>query len=266
VLDYHARQLTGSTCGSRNCAAASAAMGINAATAGTVELTSDDVRRLSGASCVPGAHSGSGGLYISDVIRVGRLFSVEFDYGRDPVSYYKRWSESEGVAKLSSGYGGVILGDYDQVPAPYRVSTSFMGDHSTWVHDLRAGAVCWHDPLRATPIRLPLDVLLRYWQKSGSPIRGYAGWVKDTRIVPKPKVSIRRLTAWWRYYKVGSSWRRSWQLTRGGFTAECTAPERLVIMGRSRRVVRTLTGAYGSGAFTGTYIDLDAFGVRYRED
>jgi len=149
------------------------------ATAGGPRLTADQFRARSGVSCVPGAHSQSGGLFISDVVRVFAELGEEIDYG--PVEGgYTRWAPPMLAAKLGTVFGAVLLGDYDALPSRYRASATFLGDHSTWAHDYRAsdGTVCWHDPLRRAPIRIPISAALAYWQKAGSPVRGLAGWVR----------------------------------------------------------------------------------------
>ena len=188
MRDYHAKQLTGSACQGRNCACASGAMGLFFATRGGKQLTADQFRRATGKSCVPGVSTPSGGITINDVERVFRANGVKIDY-RGGTPYLKRWTVSQGQVKLSSAYGAVFLGDYDQLPWPWRASTTFRGDHSVWVHDYRVDkgdshygrigpTVCWHDPLRGKPIRIPWLAAVKYWQKVGSPVRGFAGFVR----------------------------------------------------------------------------------------
>lgn len=189
MIDYQAIQLTGSKCQGRNCAAASDADAIYFGTGGKVKLTADDVRAQSGKDCIPGSDTPSGGLFISDVIRVAALHGVTIDYGSDSVTFYTRWTPSQAESKLSHHQGGIFLGDYDQVPAPYRQpGSTFTGDHSAWGHDYREDlpafggtkpepTVCWHDPLRKTSIRLPFRILAAYWQKPSNPIHGFAGFV-----------------------------------------------------------------------------------------
>lgn len=192
-MDYHAIQFTGSPCAGYNCAAASAAMGIFLGSGGRARLTADQVRTESGVSCRPGVRTPSGGLFIGDVIRVAHAHGVTIDYGRDPVSTYKRWSFAMAESRMASGWGMIVLGDYDQMPKPYRaVGIAFQGDHSSFAHDFRVDlhasyrgpvgpTVCFHDPLRPAPIRLPWAVFAAYWWKPTSPIRGYGGFVKDPR-------------------------------------------------------------------------------------
>lgn len=191
MIDYHAPQMTGSACQGRNCAAASGAMAVYQGSGGRVQLTADRFRADSHVSCIPGNATPSGGLFISNVIDVAHQHGVAIDYGRT-AGGYTRWPSSVAKSRLSTGWGGVFLGDYDQVRAPYRApSSGFLGDHSAFAHDYRtdlpayanptAGpvpTVCWHDPLRKAPIRLPLTQLLRYWQKPGSPVKGLAGFVR----------------------------------------------------------------------------------------
>lgn len=174
-------------------------MAVYFATGGRVQLTSDQVRTLSGVSCVPGVHSASGGLFIGDVIRVADRYRVVIDYGATE-SGYIRWPAPEAALRLGDRWCGIFLGDYDALITPSRdwraPGSRFFGDHSAFAHDYRAGdkTVCWHDPLRTAPIRLPMSVLLAYWQKSTSPVRGFAGWVRDNRLpdtsTEEPEVPI----------------------------------------------------------------------------
>lgn len=193
TVDWHSDQLTGSNCGGRNCAACAAADAI--AAAGGPHLTGDQIRKLSGVSCTPGVHSASGGLFISDVERVCRHYDVEVDYGRptaggNPVP----WTAAQGARKLRSGFGMIALGDYDGLPVKDRAPGShFLGDHSCFVHDLRAdGTVCFHDPLRKKPIRITWASFVKYWQKKGSDVRGLAGFVK---LAIPPAVVLKGLVA-----------------------------------------------------------------------
>ena len=179
MTDYHATQRTGSPCAPFNCAAASGAMGLYATTDGKVQLSADAFRARADVSCVPGVHSNSGGLFISDVVRVFDIYGELIDYGKTEMGY-TRWSPPELRRRLhEEGEGGVLLGDYDALPIEYRASATFRGDHSVWVHDYREldDTICWHDPLRLRPIRIPIGAAISYWQKPDSPIRGFAGWV-----------------------------------------------------------------------------------------
>lgn len=182
--DYHVRQFDGgaTACDGRNCAAASGAMAVWFGTGGRVRLTSDQFRSLSGVSCEPGVHSQSGGLFISDVIRVADRYGVAIDYGGNDWGY-TRWAAPEAALRLGTRWVGIFLGDYDQLSRAERApNSSFLGDHSALAHDFDGTTVCWHDPLRTAPIRLAIGSLLRYWQKPTSPVRGFAGWVRDNRL------------------------------------------------------------------------------------
>lgn len=179
MTDYHATQRTGSACAPFNCAAASGAMGLYATSDGRVQLSADAFRARANVSCVPGVHSSSGGLFISDVVRVFESYGESIDYGKTEMGW-TRWPAPELRRRLhEAGEGGVLLGDYDALPIEYRASATFRGDHSVWVHDYRESddTICWHDPLRLRPIRIPISAAVSYWQKPLSPIRGYAGWV-----------------------------------------------------------------------------------------
>ena len=157
--DYFTTQLTGTACAPRNCAAASGAMAL--ADAGGPRLTADQFRGQSGSSCVPGAHSASGGLFISDVERVIRANGQDIDYGRDANGSPRRWKPADFTSRLPAE-GAVLLGDYDALWATYRASATFLGDHSVYVHDYRTVGdnVCWHDPLRRVPIRIPASAAI----------------------------------------------------------------------------------------------------------
>lgn len=189
MRDYFTEQMTGSPCQGRNCAAASGAMAVFFGTRGHAEVTADQFRARSGQSCIPGNDSPSGGLTISAVERTCAAYGVDIVYGRAASSYYRRWNSTEIGARLGTFYGAILLGMYSSVKAPWRAKGStFQGSHSVWAHDLREdlpdshydaiqATVCWHDPLRARPIRVPWSVVLAYTQ-TASPLKGFAGWVK----------------------------------------------------------------------------------------
>lgn len=192
MRDYHAEQFTGTACAGRNCAAASGAMAAFFGTRGAAELTADQFRSQSKVSCVPHVDTPTGGLPISAVERVCAAHGVTIDYGRAASTYYRRWNSTEVTARLGSFYGAVLLGMYSSVKAPWRANTSFTGGHSVWAHDMRDDkpdshykkiqrTVCWHDPLRKRPIRVPLSVVIAYTQTT-SPIKGFCGWVKIPAI------------------------------------------------------------------------------------
>lgn len=177
MTDFHATQLTGSRCQGRNCAAASGAMAVAFGTRYAKKMSADAFRAATGASCVPGVHSASGGLFVSDVIKGCAEFGVPINYGLNANDVPKQWSEDELRSRLrDQGEGLVCIGRYGALPAKYRVGT-FTGMHSTWVHAYRSSdhTVGWHDPLRKGAIRLPFGALLDYWE-GGSPAR-YAGFV-----------------------------------------------------------------------------------------
>jgi hypothetical protein len=165
-------------------------MGLYAGSGGVNRITSATFRSTAAVSCVPGQHSGSGGLFIADVERVFGRYDVPIDYGRDPGSNFpRRWPTTELAARLTAGQGAVLLGDYDALPSKYRASGTFLGDHSVWVHRPRfVGGVlvdlCWHDPLRTASIRVPMWAALAYWQKPSGTVSGFAGFVADKAAVP----------------------------------------------------------------------------------
>lgn len=183
MADYHEYQLDDTTCGGRNCAAASTAMGIAFGTRYAVEISSDRVRKLSGRSCTPQDppdehHSRSGGLYISDVVKVAAKFHVAIDYHFDANDVARAWTVDDARMRLDDlGEGGIFLGHYGALPKKYRVGT-FIGDHSTWAHGYRRSdrTVGFHDPLHRAAIRLPFDALMDYWQ--AGPLVRLAGFVR----------------------------------------------------------------------------------------
>lgn len=195
MKDYHVEQfappVTG--CSSKNCACATTAMDVYFGTRGAAVMTAADVRRASGQSCTPGVDTPSGGINIPAIERVCASKGVDITFGRSSSSYYRRWTAEDVTARLGHIYGGHLMGMYSNVDAPWRAhGSTFGGGHSLWAHDLRDDlpdshydkvqrTVCWHDPLRARPIRVPVDVVLDYTQTS-SPLRGFVGWVKIPAI------------------------------------------------------------------------------------
>lgn len=190
--DYHAIQMTGTSCQGKNCAAASTAMDVHMGTRGHTILTADEVRRRSGVSCTPGVDTPSGGLAVPDIERVCRAYGVNIDfYGTS--SSLRRWNDTEIYARSSTYYSGHLLGMYANVDDPWRAKRStFRGGHSLVIHDVRDDlpdshygkvqrTACWHDPLRPRSIRVPWSVVEAYTQTT-SPLTGYAGWVKVPAI------------------------------------------------------------------------------------
>jgi hypothetical protein len=180
TTDYHVPQFDGDgeSCDSKNCAAATGAMDVYAAT--RERMTSDQFRKESGVSCVPKVHTPSGGLRFSDVERVCKAHGVEIDFGWVEGKGYTRWSSSTLALRLEEGWSAHLAIDYGYLRAPWRApGTSFTGDHSVRAHDYdrRSGTYCWHDPLRKTGIRIPADELVRAWWNGA--LRGYAGFVKE---------------------------------------------------------------------------------------
>lgn len=224
--DYFTTQLTGTFCAPRNCAAASGAMGV--AAAGGPRLTADQFRSASKVSCIPGTHSASGGLFISDVIRVFAHYALEIDYGQleDPPGY-TRWPAPTLADRCGRGFGAVLLGDYDALPRSLRASATFLGDHSGWVHDYRLDkTICWHDPLRRAPIRIPISAAISYWQKAGSPVRGYAGFVRIAIPLPDTATAEEPVKVHWGL--------ENWRLDKG--------PNRVTTIGSPIRADGTIDG------------------------
>ena len=187
MKDYHAIQMTGTACQGRNCAAASGAMAAYFGTRGGIVMTADEFRHRSGVSCIPGVDTPSGGLTVNAVERVLGTVGVPIDYG--PGAALKSWSLAEIRNHLSTTFGAILLGMYSSVPSPWRAhGSTFRGGHSTWAHDLREDmaatgtatvqrTVCWHDPLRPRPIRVPESVVIAYTQTPSS-LKGFAGFVR----------------------------------------------------------------------------------------
>lgn len=189
MKDYHVQQFDPRVpCSGKNCACASCAMAVYFGTRGNATMDASDVRHASGTSCIPGVDTPSGGITIGDVEKVCAAKGVDIDYGRAASSYYRRWTTTEIRTRLGTFYGAVLLGMYSSVKAPWRADTSFGGGHSLWAHDYREDSpdshdkkvqptVCWHDPLRKRPIRVPFSVVVAYTQTQ-SALKGFAGFVK----------------------------------------------------------------------------------------
>ncbi len=187
MYDFHAIQMTGTACQGRNCAAATAAADIYFGTRGRSVKTADEVRKLSGVSCVPGHDTPSGGLSVPAIERVCAMYGVSIDFG--PGSTLARRNITDVYVALSTYYTGHLLGMYSSVRDPWRAhGSTFQGGHSVMAHDVRDDlpdshygkvqrTACWHDPLRPRPIRVPWSVIERYTQ-SDTPLRGFAGFVK----------------------------------------------------------------------------------------
>lgn len=184
MVEYHVRQFDGgpTICDGRNCACASGAMAVAFGSGGKHTPTSDEFRQRSGQSCIPGVHSPSGGLFISDVERTAATYGVEIDYG--PGFY--RWTATQQKTRLKMYQGMVCLGDYDQIPSWLDEQPGFNGDHSVFIHDYRISddTVCWHDPLGDRGRRVKWDVVVAYNHKPNSPVRGLAGFIKLPLALP----------------------------------------------------------------------------------
>ena len=193
MRDFHAIQMTGSPCQGRNCACATTAMDIYFGTRGAGEMTADQVRQQTHTSCIPGVDTPSGGINIPDIEDVCKAHGVTIDFGRAATTFYRRWTTTELRARLGSYYSGHVLGQYSAIKAPWRAhGSTFMGGHSGGAHDYRVDmpdshydkvqpTVCWHDPLRPRPIRIPFSVLVAYNQAAGT-TKQFVGWVKIPAI------------------------------------------------------------------------------------
>ena len=175
MAEFFAKQLTGTKCAGVNCAAAAAAMGLAAGSGNRLQLSADDIRAEADVSCVPGVHSPSGGLFIRDVIRVYKGHGIHIDYG-NPIGIARKPATL--ATKLAVGNGAVLLGQYSGLPKEFR-ATGFTGPHSAWVHDhqLADQTICWHDPLRSKPKRIPIEAAISYWQAPAD-TKGSAGFVR----------------------------------------------------------------------------------------
>jgi hypothetical protein len=189
VTDYFVTQLTGSRCAGRNCAAATVAMIVAYGTNYAIRPTSDGIRSLSGASCVPGVHSPSGGLFISDDIRCARHYGVSQNWNLDVNGQAHAWPSEELARRCGPGLyeAAQVLGRYGSLPSTLRIGT-FTGMHSMKVHNYHVGddTFCVHDPLRKRPIRMKRKYVLAYWF-GGSP-KGLAGFT------PWPSSAFRRMS------------------------------------------------------------------------
>jgi hypothetical protein len=266
VTEYHVRQFDGPphTCDGKNCACATAAMDIAFNTGGEPLLTADQVRKQSGVSCIPGAHSPSGGLFISDIERVCRENGVSIDFGRDkPGGAPKRWSWQEGVDRLEAGMFMHVLGDYDQM-GPYSAQPGFRDDHSSGAHipsDQAPDTCCFHDPLRSKPIDLPMSRLRLYWQKPGAVIRGYAGFT----AIKEDIVNV---------YSVPGLFSAQWPkgapvypAPTGKATSSLGETRRLVVVGQDKPASPTRYLVDGAGdAASGRMAWLDVKGATERRD
>lgn len=190
TVDFHVKQFDGDGgyCDSKNCAAATAAVDIHAATG--IRLTADQVRAESHVSCVPGVDTPSGGLRIGDVERVVAAHGGNIDFGWVEGVGYTRWAPSTLALRCEQGGGAHLLIDYGYLRTPWRAEgSSFTGDHSTYAHDYDRGSAtyCWHDPLRPHGIRIPAAELVRTWWPSGGLLRGYAGMVRERAAAVIPE-------------------------------------------------------------------------------
>ncbi len=188
MIDYHAEQFDPKTaCSGFDCACATTAIDIYFGTRGAVVMDHADVRIASHVSCVPRKDTPSGGLDVSAIEDVCKSKGVDIDF-RGRTTSLRRWTSTEVGTRLGTFWSGHLLGMYSSVPQPWRADTSFRGGHSVFAHDLREdksdshfgkvqATVCWHDPLRKRPIRVPWSVVEHYTQ-ADTPFRGFAGWVR----------------------------------------------------------------------------------------
>jgi hypothetical protein len=68
-----------------------------------------------------------------------------------------------------------------------------------------------------------------------------------------------RVGAWWAYTRLAGAWTRQRRWT-GGFSADCTRPVAMLVMGSSRPMSRLKSGAYA-----GLWVDTAASGITIRE-
>lgn len=231
MTDIHVYQLIGRTCPGRNCAAASGAMAVAAATDGGTVLSADRFRVDSKISCTPGVHTRSGGLPIYAVVAVALGHGVSIEFGNPP----KPWPMAELEKRLRAGWGAVVLGDYEA--APDHAPTTFAGDHSVWVHGFRVeGGVKqthWHDPLRTPGYGgrwVSLAAVIRYWRftAGGGRVAGYAGFV---RLPPPTKRPARNVDGW-ALVATGSTYYRARGTWDHNYPVKLTGPQKITTGGR----------------------------------
>lgn len=173
----HVRQLVaGDKYGGANCTAASAAMAIDRATMGGVQVTSGTVRL---ASNEPVPDPASPGLNLPQVI------SVAFRWHVDLVNRTGApWSAV--MAALKEGRGVILQGDYDQVPVAVRCQASFTGDHAVYVNHISGdGDLFWQDPLCAAGKEINVVIARAYAEKFARTSGSYPGLrFATTRITP----------------------------------------------------------------------------------
>jgi hypothetical protein len=203
-------------------------MAIAYATAGGTILSADRVRTESLISCEPGKDTRSGGLPISAVRNVAAAHHVILDYGGTPP---KVWPAAELERRLLSGWGAIVLGDYEA--APDRVG-SFLGDHSAFVHGTRRDAAGhiethWHDPLWTAGRWELLSAVVRYWRfidAVGGNVAGYAGFV----LLP-PRGPVLRNAAGWADLRAGDPFYRSRGAWSGDYPVKVGPAQRIEVGG-----------------------------------
>lgn len=177
VSDYHVTQYDGTTCGSRNCAAASGAMAV--AFAGGDQMTAKQFRLESGISCSLGVDTVSGGLRIVDVMRVAQAHGVLLNYGG-----LQSWPATALRARLAIGQGAIVLGDCQEAPVSPSLNVVY---HSAFVHGLDGSdRTHWHDPRLSAASWQPVSKVITYWEGMDHGMR-YAGFVAANQIVTPPE-------------------------------------------------------------------------------
>ncbi len=168
--------------GGYDCTAYAAAVAIDRATMGGIQVTGRQVR-LASDEPYPDPHSP--GLNLVQVGVVAAKWHVDLiNRGGAP------WSAV--MAMLKAGRGVVLQGDYDQIPAGFSGQLSFKGDHAVYINHVTGdGDLYWLDPLRKTgAIEIPETVARAYAEKLGRTWGIYPGvGVAMTRITPNLAVA-----------------------------------------------------------------------------
>jgi hypothetical protein len=163
------KQLTGSTLGGKNCAAASGAMLADQATMGLKNPTPDAFRKASGDFV--------GGLYIGQVAStLQRAYGVHTTVYDASDGY--TWPEM--LADLKRGRFMVVSGDYDQVPYALKGDKSFSDFHAVFYHAVEGAYVVVGDPLNdgrrpGIPkgyVKWPLSLAERYVERFDAQVAG----------------------------------------------------------------------------------------------
>jgi len=173
----HVRQLlVGDKYGGTNCTASSAAMAIDRATMGGIQVTGKTVRA---ASNEPIPDPASPGLNLPQVVNVAFGWHVELQ-NRTGAPWFVV------IKSLKEGRGIVLQGDYDQIPPGFSGQLNFKGDHAVYVNHVTGdGDLYWQDPLRSAAVEIPEAVARAYAEKFARTVGTFPGVLfATTRVTP----------------------------------------------------------------------------------